>query len=105
LFRKSTCSLGKSSPTTPTSLTGLKKPAATEEYTAAPPKALSTSPEGVLTESNATLPTINRLLSQQEQPITYKQPHPSSTIIYKQLSTNYHTRMSPPIHTLDIGTK
>src|SRR5438105_2877173 len=59
--------LGKSSPTTPTSLTALKKLAATAAWLAEPPSSRGFSALGVLMESNAVEPTINTLM--QVQPI------------------------------------
>src|SRR6516165_565685 len=54
--------LGKSSPTTPTSLTGLKKLAATAAWLAEPPSRRGFSALGVLIESSAVEPTIKTLI-------------------------------------------
>jgi hypothetical protein len=51
---------GKSAPTTPTSLALLNIVAAHEKYTADPPSASSTFPEGVFNESRAIEPTTSR---------------------------------------------
>src|SRR5256885_15610888 len=53
----STCSGRKSSPTGPTTLTSVKKLAASAKCTAEPPSMRSRSPNGVRTESNAIEPT------------------------------------------------
>src|SRR5512138_3385146 len=55
--RNWTCSSGKSSPTTATSETSVKKLAAVEKYVAEPPSTFSPRPKGVSTISNATVPT------------------------------------------------
>ncbi len=55
--RTSNCSAPKSSPTGPTGLTSVKKLAAREKWTAAPPSIRSRSPNGVLTASKAIDPT------------------------------------------------
>jgi hypothetical protein len=47
----------KSSPTTATRFTGVKKEAATEKNDALPPSTFSARPKGVSTVSYATLPT------------------------------------------------
>src|SRR3989344_7148256 len=59
LSRNRRCSWGKSSPTTATRDTSVKKPAATEKYVAEPPRTSWAWPKGVLTESNATEPTTS----------------------------------------------
>ena len=56
-FNNSTCSGGKSSPTTPTSRTGVKKLAEYEKKVAEPPRIRSRIAVGVSTESIATEPT------------------------------------------------
>ena len=56
----SNCSAPKSSPTGPTGRTSVKKLAASEKCTAAPPSMRSRSPKGVLTESKAIEPTTVR---------------------------------------------
>src|SRR5262249_53467364 len=53
------CSSGKSSPTTPTRFTGVKKLAAYEKYVAEPPSAFSATPKGVSTVSRAIEPTTS----------------------------------------------
>src|ERR1700749_1586261 len=53
----SNCSVPKSSPTGPTGRTSVKKLAASEKCTAAPPSIRSRSPNGALTPSNAIDPT------------------------------------------------
>src|SRR5687767_14310811 len=52
------CAFGKSSPTTPTRLTGEKKLAPTAAYDAEPPSRSACSSTGVLTVSSAMEPTI-----------------------------------------------
>src|ERR1051325_38187 len=47
---------------TPTTRTGCRSAAATLKYTAEPPRASAVSPNGVNTESSATLPTTTRLM-------------------------------------------
>src|ERR1041385_276096 len=47
---------------TPTTRTGWRIAAATLKYTAEPPSASAVSPNGVNTESSATLPTTSRLM-------------------------------------------
>src|ERR1051325_87029 len=47
---------------TPTTRTGCRSAAATLKYTAEPPSASAVSPNGVNTESSATLPTTSRLM-------------------------------------------
>src|ERR1700677_1879228 len=59
--------LGKSSPTTPTSLTGAKKLAATDAWLAEPPSSRGFSAFGVLIESSAVEPTINTLMQFQSR--------------------------------------
>src|SRR5580693_4869565 len=54
--------LGKSSPTTPTSLTGEKKLAATAAWLAEPPSRRGFSAVGVLMESSAVEPTMSTLI-------------------------------------------
>ena len=53
---------GKSSPTTPMSLTGQKKLAATAAWLAEPPSSRGFSLVGVLMESSAVEPTIRTLI-------------------------------------------
>src|SRR5277367_4787952 len=60
LLRKDSGSAPKSSPTTPTRFTRVKKLAAREKYVAAPPTVRSTRPKGVSIASNATDPTTRR---------------------------------------------
>src|ERR1043166_2941111 len=55
---------GKSSPTTPTIFTGLKKLAATAAWLAEPPSNRGFSAFGVLMESSAVEPTIKTLMDQ-----------------------------------------
>ena len=57
LSSTSNCSAPKSSPTGPTGRTSVKKLAASEKWTAAPPSMRSRSPNGVLTASKAIDPT------------------------------------------------
>ena len=60
LSRTANSSAPKSPPTGPTGRTSVKKLAASEKWTAAPPSIRSRSPNGVRTESNAIDPTTVR---------------------------------------------
>src|SRR5690606_34796263 len=70
--RSSSCT-GKSSPTTPTTWTGCSSEAATAKWTAEPPSASAVWPNGVYTESSATLPTTSRLIASHPIRGTYPQ--------------------------------
>src|SRR5262245_32754279 len=76
--RNSRCSGGKSSPTTATAITLVKKDAAVEKNVAEPPSTSSFFPNGVSTESSATLPTTR---SDMDGPAAHSRLRAKATVL------------------------